>query len=70
MLNDKQSLALTGFMAAGIFVFGILNILDNFIILTILTIVFFTVVINMIYSKFKEEDTTQEQNNSKQKKLP
>ena len=43
MLNDKQSLALTGFMAAGIFVFGILNILDNFIILTILTIVFFTV---------------------------
>lgn len=70
MLNDKQSLALTGFMAAGIFVFGILKILDNFIILTILTIVFFTVVINMIYSKFKEEDTTQEQNNSKQKKLP
>ncbi len=43
MLNDKQSLALTGLMVTGIFVFGILNILDNFIILTILTIVFFTV---------------------------
>ena len=64
MLNDKQSLALTGLMVAGIFIFGILDILDNFIILTILTIVFFTVVINMLYSKLKQEDTTQEQNNS------
>ena len=65
MLNDKQSLALTGLMAASIFVFGILDILDNFIVLTVLTIVFFTVVINMLYSKLKKEDTTKEQNNSK-----
>ena len=65
MLNDIQSLALTGVMVAGIFVFGILDILDNFIILTILTIVFFTIVINMLYSKLKQEDTPQEQNNSK-----
>ena len=65
MLNDKQSLVLTGLMAAGIFVFGILDILENFVVLTILTIVFFTIVINIFYSKFKLEETTQEQNDSK-----
>ena len=65
MLNDKQSLILTGLMVAGIFIFGILDILENFVVLTILTIVFFTVVINIFYSKFKLEDTTQKQDDSK-----
>jgi len=65
MLNDKQSLVLTGLMAAGIFVFGILDILENFVVLTLLTIVFFTIVINIFYSKFNREETTQEQNDSK-----
>ncbi|WP_339894110.1 hypothetical protein [uncultured Algibacter sp.] len=65
MLNDKQSLVLTGLMAAGIFIFGILKVLENFVVLTVLTIVFFTIVINIFYSKFKPEETTQEQNESK-----
>lgn len=65
MLNDKQSLALTGLMVAGIFVFGILDVLDNFVVLTILTIVFFTVLLNMFYSRFKSEEIKQEENNSK-----
>ncbi|MDC1276620.1 hypothetical protein N8Z48_00480 [Algibacter sp.] len=65
MLNDKQSLILTGLMVAGIFIFGVLDILENFVVLTILTIVFFTVVINIFYSKFKLEDTTQKQDDSK-----
>jgi len=65
MLNDKQSLVLTGLMAASIFVFGILDILENFVVLTLLTIVFFTIVINIFYSKFNREETTQEQNDSK-----
>ena len=49
MLNDKQSLALSGLMAGGIFVAGILEILDNFIVLTILTIIFLAVIINIFY---------------------
>ena len=65
MLNDKQSLILTGLMVAGIFIFGVLDILENFVVLTILTIVFFTVVINIFYSKLKLEDTTQKLDNSK-----
>jgi len=65
MLNDKQSLILTGLMVAGIFIFGVLDILENFVVLTILTIVFFTVFINIFYSKLKLEDTTQKQDNSK-----
>ena len=65
MLNDKQSLTLTGLMVAGIFIFGILDILENFVVLTVLTIVFFTVVINIFYSNFKTKETTQEKNDSK-----
>jgi len=49
MLNDKQTLILSGLMAVGIFVTGILEILDNFIVLTILTIVFLAVIINIFY---------------------
>ncbi|WJJ97918.1 hypothetical protein [Algibacter luteus] len=61
MLNDKQSLILSGLMAASIFIFGILDILDNFIILTVLTIVFFTIVINMFYTKTKPKETLRQE---------
>lgn len=49
MLNDKQTLILSGLMAGGIFVTGILEILDNFIVLTLITIVFLAVIINILY---------------------
>jgi uncharacterized membrane protein len=61
MLNDKQILLLSGFMGGGIFIFGILDILENFVVLTVLTIVFFTILINMFYSKSKSKEETQEQ---------
>ncbi len=51
MLTDKQTLILTGIMVGGIFVFGILEMLQNFIVLTVLTIIFFTVLINIVYQK-------------------
>ena len=57
MLNDKQSLLLCGLVAGGIFIAGILDILTNFIILTILTLLFLTVIANLLYLKLnlKEE---------------
>ncbi len=55
MLSNKQSLILTGLMAAGIFIFGVLDILDNFIILTLLTLVFSAVVVNLIYTSIKNK---------------
>jgi preprotein translocase subunit SecG len=61
MLNDKQTLLLSGIMVSGIFIFGILNILENFVVLTVLTIVFFTILINMFYLKSKSKEDTQEQ---------
>lgn len=64
MLNDKQSLVLTGFMVVCIFVFGLLEVLNNFIVLTVLTIVFFIIIINLCYTKFKSEDSTQNKNNT------
>ncbi|WNH07848.1 hypothetical protein [Thalassobellus suaedae] len=58
ILNDKQSLFLCGVMAGGIFVSGILEILTNFVVLTILTLVFFTIIINLFLTKenSKEEE--------------
>lgn len=58
MLNDKQSLILCGLMAGGIFVTGILEILDNFIVLTILTVIFLVIIANIFYTFFslKKED--------------
>ena len=50
MLNDKQTLILSGLMAGGIFVAGILEVLNNFIVLTLLTIVFLVVVFNIFYA--------------------
>ena len=58
MLNDKQTLTLSGLMAIGIFVTGVLEILDNFIVLTILTIIFLIIIANIFYTVFsikKEE---------------
>lgn len=50
MLTDKQTLILSGIMAGGIFVAGILEILNNFIVLTVLTLVFLAVVFNIFYA--------------------
>lgn len=67
MLSNKQSLVLTGFMVAGIFIFGVLDILDNFIVLTILTLVFFAIIINLFYTTFKTKE--EEANFNKTKRL-
>ena len=65
MLSDKQSLILTGLMAAGIFIFGILDILDNFVVLTILTLIFFAIIINLFYVTSKPENDSKKQDDSK-----
>ncbi len=57
MLNDRQSLILCGLMVAGIFVFGILDLLDNYITKTVLTIIFLLIMSNfyVVFSKAKKE---------------
>jgi len=57
MLTDKQSLILCGLMAIGIFVTGLLNILENFLVLTILTIIFLSIIINLFLQKRQKEKT-------------
>jgi len=61
MLTDKQSLILTGFMIGGIFIFGVLDILQNFIVLTLLTILFLIIIINMFLLKSKTKKEIQEE---------
>jgi len=61
ILNDKQSLILCGVMAGGIFVSGILEILNNFVVLTILTLVFFAIIINLFL--IKETPSNEEEEN-------
>jgi hypothetical protein len=52
MLSNTQSIILTGLMAAGLFIFGILGVLENFIVLTLMTLVFITIVFNLFYVHF------------------
>ncbi|WP_242205108.1 hypothetical protein [Aestuariivivens insulae] len=68
ILNDKQSLLLCGVLAAGLFVTGIFNILDNFIVLTILVLIFLIIIANIIYTKSKhfEEDLNDSQEKNSQ----
>ncbi len=61
MLSDKQSLLLCGITAGGIFVGGILDVLTNFIVLTILTIVFFTVIANLMYTKLNQANAVEKE---------
>jgi len=63
MLNSKQSIILTGLVAVGIFIFGILDILDNFIVLTIITFLFFAIIFNLIYSSNKDIKETKQKSN-------
>ena len=63
MLTDKQSLVLTGLMIAGIFIFGVLDKLQNFIVLTMLTIVFLIIVLNIfLFKNLKQKKEVQDQN--------
>ncbi|GAA3583920.1 hypothetical protein GCM10022395_34990 [Snuella lapsa] len=64
MLSDKQSLILCGITALSIFLFGILEILDNFIVLTFLSIVFLSIIANMLFvhSKSETEDDGEHKN--------
>lgn len=57
MISNKQSLLLCGIMAGGIFVSGVLEILNNYIVKTILTIIFSMIMLNIfiVYSKSKKE---------------
>tara|TARA_R110002049_G_scaffold3795_3_gene27501 strand:+ start:35315 stop:35506 length:192 start_codon:yes stop_codon:yes gene_type:complete len=56
MLNDTQSLILCGCITACIFITGVLGILDNFIVLTILTIMLITFAVN-IYMATKSHES-------------
>ena len=59
MLTDNQSLLFCGLIVGGIFISGLLGTLDNFLVLTILTIIFLAIIVNLISAKTftaKEEE--------------
>jgi len=56
MLTDRQSLFLCGVLGIGIFVSGVLNILDNFITKTVLTILFIVIVTNLIVTNSRKKE--------------
>tara|TARA_R110000868_G_scaffold89459_2_gene248989 strand:+ start:1299 stop:1490 length:192 start_codon:yes stop_codon:yes gene_type:complete len=55
-LNDKQSLILCGVMTASIFVGGLLDILSNFVVLTVLTLIFLAIILNLFLIKKDSEE--------------
>lgn len=56
MLTDRQSLFLCGVLGIGIFVSGVLEILDNFITKTVLTILFIVIVTNLIVTNSRKKE--------------
>ncbi|WP_242157690.1 hypothetical protein [Aestuariivivens sediminis] len=68
ILKDNQSLLLCGILVAGIFVSGIFDILDNFMVLTLLILIYGCIVANIIYTKSKSITSTVD--NHTQEKTP
>ncbi|GAA4291405.1 hypothetical protein [Aestuariibaculum suncheonense] len=64
MLNDKQSLLLCGVLIGIYFVSGVLDILDNYAIKTILALIFFAVVGNLVYVNSKTHKQKDSHDNS------
>ena len=60
MLNDKQSLFLCCFVVLGFIFSGIINILDNFVIIALLSLAFIAVVINLFLQNNQEDKTESE----------
>ena len=56
MLTDKQSIFLCGLLGIGIFVSGVLEILDNFITKTVLTILFIVIITNLIVTVLRKKE--------------
>tara|TARA_R110000868_G_scaffold91812_1_gene254385 strand:+ start:9133 stop:9303 length:171 start_codon:yes stop_codon:yes gene_type:complete len=56
MLTDKQSLILCGLLGIGIFVTGVLEVLDNFMAKTVVTITFLVIITNLIISNSIKKD--------------
>ena len=48
MLSDKQSLILCGILGVGIFISGLLNILNHAVVLVVLILVFIAIIANII----------------------
>lgn len=59
MLTDKQSLILCGLLGGGIFISGLLEILDNFITKTILTIIFLVIITNLVVTVSRKKKEKQ-----------
>jgi len=55
-MNDKITLLATALFTVFFFLCGLLNILDHFLVKTILFVVFFGIVVNIILVKSKDED--------------
>ncbi|GAL78183.1 hypothetical protein JCM19274_4682 [Algibacter lectus] len=51
MFDDKTSLILCGVLVAVIFCTGVLQVLDNYIVLTVISVLFLTILYNIIYTK-------------------
>ena len=51
MLTDKQSLILSGIIVAGFVITGLLDILDNVIVIIVLVVPFIIIVINLFTTK-------------------
>jgi hypothetical protein len=55
-MNDKITLLATGILTLFFFITGLLDLLDHFLVKTVLFVLFFAIVVNIILAKSKDED--------------
>ena len=55
MLSSKQSLILCAFIVVGFCVSGALDILDNYVVITVLVLAFIAVVVNLFLHKDNDD---------------
>ena len=57
MFTDKQSLFLCGFVVIAFLAAGILDMLDSYVIMGLLGLIFLTIIVNIfVVNPFQEED--------------
>lgn len=65
MLTDKNSLILCAIVAIGFSACGIIGILDNYAVISVLLVCFFVIIVNIILVKSRDNVIDTEEENDK-----
>lgn len=72
ILKDKQSLIICAIVVFGFSISGIIGVLDNFVIVAVLLVLFLVIVLNLVTNKhlFDKDEETQDKIDKNETPLP